>query len=347
MKVLTINKPGELRVFDTEKPVPGPGEVLAKVKHCGICGTDASIFRGTLNLGKGSEPVYPVRIGHEWSGVVEQIGTMVTQYAPGDRVVGDTGYSCGVCKYCLAGEYQCCPSGRAVGTVGNCWPGAFAEYMLMPERLVFKVPDNVSLEEAAMVEPASIGLYGLLRAPIGPAVNLLVLGTGAISLGGMACSKGMGTGKIILAGRQDSKLEIGRRMGADITVNMKKENLYDVVMRETDGQGMDVVLDATGAVELFNEAVRMLRPSGYLVIPGFYEQELDGVAIDNLVARNCTLVGAAGTTNVPPKVLDLISGGRVSLMPMMTNRFPFDKIHQAFAAVEEQKNTRVKIMVDF
>jgi len=297
MKVFIANAPGDLRMTEAPVPVPGPREVLVKVKHCGICGTDLSIAKGTLNLGEGMEPIYPVRIGHEWSGIVEAVGSEAWRVRPGDPVITDTGYSCGECEACLLGEYQRCYKGRAIGTIGHCWPGAMAEYIVIPERLTFKVPDIVPLDEAAMVEPASIGLYGLTRAPIGPGNNLLVVGTGPIGLGGMACSKGMGTGKTILAGRKAQKLAIGRAMGADILVDMTKESLYDVVMRETSGRGMDVIMDTTGAAELFNDDLHMLRGSGFLVIPGFYEQDLKNVQIDRLIARDCTLVGAAGTPN--------------------------------------------------
>lgn len=347
MKALVVYAPGELRMLEVPKPTPGPREVLVKVKHCGICATDVSILKGTLRLGEGMEPIYPVRIGHEWSGVVESVGSETWRVKPGDAVISDTGFSCGECEACLLGEYQRCEKGRAIGTIGDCWPGAMAEYMVVPERLAFQVPDNVPLEEAALVEPAAIGLYGLTRAPIGPGTNLLVIGTGPIGLGGMACSKGMGTGKTLLAGRKDQKLAIGKEMGADIVINMAQENLLDAVMRETGGRGMDVVMDTTGAPELFNEALMLLRGSGTLVIPGFYEQELNHVKLDMLISRDCTLVGAAGTPNIGRKVLDLLAYGHTRLLPMLTDRFPFQEAEKAFRAVDERNDSRVKVMVDF
>lgn len=347
MKVLIANQPGELRVVEMEKPVPGPREILAKVAHCGICATDISIADGTLKLGEGAEPIYPVRLGHEWSGVVVETGSETWRLKPGDRVISDTGYSCGECEYCLQGEYQSCINGKAIGTTGNCWPGAFAEYMLMPERLTFKVPDQVPLDEAALVEPSSIGLYGLVRAAIGPGQNLLVVGTGPIGLGGMACAKGMGVGKVILAGRKEKKLAIGKEMGADILVNTTKEDLKEVVMRETNGRGMDVVLDTTGAVEMFNEILELLRPSGTLVIPGFYEHDIPNAKLDRLISRNCMLIGAAGTPNMGPKILDMMANGHVSLKPMITERYPFEQVEEAFAAVKAHNDSRIKILVDF
>ena len=248
---------------------------------------------------------------------------------------------------CLCGEYQNCEKGRAIGTIRDAWPGGFAEYMVMPERLVFNVPDNVGLDEAALVEPASIGLYGLLRSPMGPGKTLLVLGTGPIGLGGMACAKGLGSGKIILAGRKDRKLEIGKAMGADIVVNTLRENLHGAVMRETGGKGADVILETTGDPELLNDIFLMLRSSGTLVIPAFYEQELNHVLLDRIIVRNCTLVGAAGTPNMGRKILDMLSNGRVSLKPMITDRFRFSDVGKAFEAFGARNDSRVKIMVDF
>lgn len=347
MKVLVANKPGELKFVEMERPVPGPREILAKVAHCGICATDVAIADGTLNLGEGSNPIYPVRIGHEWSGVVVETGSETRRLKVGDRVISDTGYSCGECKYCLEGQYQSCENGRAIGTTGECWPGGFAEYMLMPERLTYRVPDNVPLDVAATVEPASIGLYGLLRSPMGPGQNLLVVGTGPIGLGGMACAKGMGVGKIILAGRKEKKLAIGKEMGANILVNTTKESLKDVVMRETNGRGMDIILDSTGNPDLFNDMLDLLRPSGTIVIPGFYEQPIKNADIDKLISRNCTLIGAAGTTNMGRKILDMLENGLVNLAPMITEHYSFDNAIEGFEAVKKHNDSRIKIMIDF
>ena len=347
MKVLLAYAPGELRVVEMEKPTPGPREVLCKVAHCGVCATDIAIMKGILNLGDGNDPVYPVRLGHEWSGTVVEAGDKCWQVRPGDRVVSDTGYFCGECAMCKRGEYQSCLKGRAVGTIRDCWPGAFADYMLIPERMAYKVPDNVALDEAALIEPTGIGFYGLQRAGFTPVTNMLVVGTGPISLGGMACAKALGIGKTIVAGRKDAKLEIARQLGADITVNMTRENLYDVVMRETEGRGMDIVMDSTGAPELLNDSMLMLRGSGTLVIPAFYEKVLNGIRLDRLIVKNCTMIGAAGTPNITPKILELLASGKLSLKPMLTDRFPFERVIDAFEAVTARNDTRVKVMVDF
>lgn len=347
MKVLLAYAPGVLRVVEMEKPKPGPHEILCKVEHCGVCATDVAIMKGTLNLGDGNDPIYPVRIGHEWSGRVVETGEGTWDMKVGDGVISDTGYFCGECVMCKRGEYQSCVNGRALGTIGHCWPGGFAEYMLIPERMAFKVPESVALDEAALIEPASIGYYGLERAGFSPETTLVIVGTGPISLGGMACAKALGIGKTIVAGRKDAKLEVARQLGADITVNMTRENLYDVVMRETDGRGAEIVMDSTGAPELLNDSMLMLCGSGKLVIPAFYEKILDGVKLDRLIVKNCTLIGAAGTPNMAGKMLKMMEAGRLNLKPLLTDRFSFDEVEQAFDAVSSRNDTRVKVMVDF
>jgi len=347
MKVLVANKPGELKFVEMEKPVPGPKEILAKVAHCGICATDVAIADGTLNLGEDINPIYPVRIGHEWSGVVVETGSETRHFKVGDRVISETGYSCGECPACVEGEIQACENGRAIGTIGECWPGGFAEYMLMPERLCIPVPENVSLDVAAAIEPASIGLYGLLRAGIGPGKSLLVIGTGPIGLGGMACAKGMGVGKIIVAGRKDAKLEIAKKMGANITVNTTTENLHEVVMQQTNGKGVDIVMDTSGDVRIFNEMIEMVRGSGTIVIPAFYEKPIPNAALDRIIVRNCTLIGAAGTPHVGKKIMDMLENGIIDLSPMITEHYAFEDAIEGFRAVKEHNDKRVKIMVDF
>jgi len=344
MKVLIVEKPGQLRIVDMEKPIPGPDEVLAKVAFCGVCGTDVAIANGTLTLGDGMDPIYPVRIGHEWSGVVVEAGEKTgLKLKVGDPIISETSWTCGVCESCLVGNG--CENGRAIGTIGNCWPGGFAEYMLIPERLAHKVPSNVSLDEAALVEPAMIGYCGLERSCLGPGKTLLVVGTGPIGLGGLAVARSTGCGKIILVGRKDKKLEIGRQMGADVLVNTTRENWMDVVMEQTGGRGPDVILDTTGDVTMLNDLMLILRAGGDLVIPGFFEQPVPDVRLDRLITKNCRLIGAAGQGGLSPRILDMLGNGRLSLKPMITEYYDFDQAEEAFAAMKSHNDSRVKIMM--
>jgi L-iditol 2-dehydrogenase len=347
MKAWVVQKPGDLQCVEAEKPVPGPKEVLCRVSHCGICATDYAIQSGTLNLGEGLNPIYPVRIGHEWSGVVEATGSETRTLKAGDHVISDLMVYCGECEACITGHGERCSNLRAIGTIGHHWPGAFAEYMLLPERLLIKLPDSIDLSEAALIEPAAIAASGLLRAPMAPEKTLLILGSGPIGLGGLAFARGLGVGKTILAGRKHAKLNIGRQLGADTVIHMDDGDWQSEVMRETNEKGPDVILDTTGAIGLFNADLEMIAPDGTLVIPGFYEQSVPEVRVDLMTLKNCTIVGTAGTPNVGRKVLSMLVLGRTSLLPMITDRFPFDKLSEAFEAFMARSGTRVKIMIDF
>ena len=347
MKAVVVNKPGDVQITEVEKPKPGPRDIVARVLHCGVCATDISIINGTCILGEGIEARYPVRPGHEWAGEIVETGSEAKRMKIGDRIISDNSYSCGVCEFCLRGDFSLCRESRAIGTVGNAWPGAFAEYMMIPEHIAFKIPDNVPPDTAAMVEPAGVGLSGLTRIPFRLGNTLLVMGTGVISMSGMACAKAYGIGKTILAGRKEPKLEIGKKLGADILVNMEREDLKSVVMRETNGMGTDIVLDATGAPELLNLSVSLARALGYIVLPGFYEQPVNGFAIDNVIARGCTIVPAVSVRDIQRRILDLLANGQIDLGPMITHRYPFSKILEAFEAMEKNNTARCKIMIDF
>jgi 2-desacetyl-2-hydroxyethyl bacteriochlorophyllide A dehydrogenase len=347
MKALIVREPGKPEVAEVEKPVPGPHDIVAKVLHCGICGTDLSIVDGTLNLGKGNDPIYPVRLGHEWSGIVEEVGNEVRIFKKGDRVISDSGVYCGECDNCKAKNFESCTGSRSIGTIRNAWPGAFAEYMKVPVMNAFKIPDIVAADEAALVEPAGIGLSGILKANLESGKTFLVIGTGAISLGALVCARGIGAGKIILAGRKDLKLEIGKKMGADVTVNMSREDLTASVQKETGGRGADAVLDATGAAELLNLSVSLCIVHGKIIIPGFYEKPVDGFLIDNMVANGRSLVGTAGRMGIPARILNLLEYRRINLKPMITARYPFEKVLDAFAVAKAKKDTMIKVMVDF
>jgi threonine dehydrogenase-like Zn-dependent dehydrogenase len=166
-------------------------------------------------------------------------------------------------------------------------------------------------------------------------------------MGGMACAKGYRIGKTILAGRKDPKLEIGKKLGADILVNMEREDLKSVVMRETNGMGTTIVLDATGSAELLNLSLSLTQDFGYIVLPGFYEQPINGFTIDSAIVRNCTIIGSAGAQDIQRRILDLLTNGYVDLSPMITHRYPFSQILEAFKAMETNCANRCKIMIDF
>jgi len=346
MKAARIIGPDDIRIMDVPRPAAGPKDVLARVCKVGICGTDLAILSGEMFAVKEGLIRYPITPGHEWSGVVEEVGEMVRDFAPGDRVVGDTGVSCGDCPDCLAGDYNVCKNGYGVGTIGN-WDGAYADYIIMPERHMYHIPPGVSFEEAALVEPASIAGYTVERGGVKMGDIVVVQGTGAIGLICVQLAKMAGASLVILSGRKEAKLEVGRSTGADITVNILEEDLVETVKDVTPhGRGADVVLEASGSLDALRDSFAAVRPGGVIASVSFYEKKMNEVDIDRLVLNDITLCGVGGCPGMFPRILRLLASKRLSLTPVITHRFPFSQLQQAIRATKELNDTRIKILLE-
>ena len=201
------------------------------------------------------------------------MGKYVTRFKPGDRVIADTGISCGICDTCREGNYLACKQMKAVGTI-NAQDGAYAQYAVMPERHLYMLPDNISFEQGALVEPVATGLYSAKMGEIHMGDTVLVIGTGPIGLGATPFAALYGASKVIVAGRRDFKLELAKKFGADITVNTSKEDLVARVMEITDGEGVDVVLETSGAVEMLHTAVEVAKSGCRISCVAFYEKPI-------------------------------------------------------------------------
>ena len=348
MKAIVITKPFELKMIDEPKPKVGPKEVLTRVKYSGICATDMAMYDGTLFSGQKDMVRYPVRIGHEWSGVIEEVGSEVVGLKPGDKVVGDDTVPCGDCEFCLSGQYQICPYGRAVGTVKDTWPGAFAEYMLMPSRLVFKIDNNIDLKEAALIEPVGIAFNGLKKGEISVGDVVVVIGTGTIGLAAVGLAKSFGASKTILIGRRDAKLEVGKKMGADVTINATTQDVEKCVKEHTRMNiGADVVIETSGNVDALRQSFSFMRPGARLSVLGFYEKLLDDFEIDKVVLSYIDIKGVAGTANAFVPIIKLMEQKLVSFAPLVTQVYPVAEYEKAFKRVWENDENRIKILIEF
>lgn len=341
MKAFIAEQPGRHRFIDVEKPEPGPYDVISSVSYCGICGTDMAILSGETSLVRDGLIRYPVRIGHEWSGVVERVGEKVTGFAPGDRVVGDDGVACGQCRDCMEGHYGVCRYSMAVGTV-NCWDGAFAETMRMPMRQMYRLPDDIALDEAALIEPAAIAYNGLLALGMLAGKTLLITGTGPIGLSAVGIARAMGA-RVVLSGRRTGKLGIGAVMGAHVTVNASEEDPREALAAL--GAPIDRALETSGNPEALGQCLAGVKNGGSVSTVAFYERNLDDVNIDALVIRNVALHGVSGSANAFPPVIALMESGHLSLRPLITGVYPFDRMEEAIETVRANRDGRIKVLV--
>jgi 2-desacetyl-2-hydroxyethyl bacteriochlorophyllide A dehydrogenase len=345
MKVARLHGIKDMRMEEMPIPTPGPNDVVCKVKRCGVCGTDYAIYSGETSFWQQGWIHVPMTLGHEWSGEVAEVGSMVKQFKVGDRVAGDTCVSCGECYNCLVGNYYRCKNNHSVGTV-NAWDGGYAEYVLFPSRHLLHLPDNVSYDQGAMVEPAATALYAVKRAEVGIGDSVLVIGTGPIGLLAAKQAKISGAAKVIVAGRKEFKLTMAKKLGADVVVSTTKEKLANVVYREAGREGVDRVIEASGSIEMLKEGINLVRASGTISSVAFYEKNANDLNIDRLVLNNISFHGVGGSLWMNAPVLNLLASGQMDPTVMITERYPFSKAIEALNAMREKNENRIKIMLE-
>lgn len=345
MKVLTIDGPGKVSYRTEELPELKNGEVLVKVAYVGLCGTDVSFYEGGSSFERLGRLRYPIRIGHEFSGVVAQVGPNTTLFKAGDRVTGDSGVSCGVCEMCVTGRFRQCHFGRATGTIGNTWPGAFAEYVMFPERHLNKIPDHMTLESAALVEPTSIVYAGLLKRPVYEWETIILVGTGPIGLAGVPIAKAMGAERVIMVGRRDEKLAVATKLGATHVVNMSKVNAAQAVAEITDGHMGDLVIDCSGSPACVDLCVDLVAAFGTISLLSFYEVENIIFDIDKFVPKQASMVGVMGMSDGVGRTLEVLGAHNIDLSPLITHRFNFDEAKHAIETAKAEGSQRIKAMI--
>lgn len=346
MQAITVYGPNDARMEDVPKPVAKGDELVIKVVRTGVCATDLSIFTGESSFIKSGEIVFPCRFGHEWAGIVESVGELVTKFKPGDRVYSDNFVSCGKCDACLRGDYMSCSDIRSVGTV-NCWDGCYAQYMLMPERHVFALPDELSMDEGALIEPASIAYDAFKGVSLSGDDVVVVYGTGAIGMIAAWLAKFYGAGRVIVVGRSEEKLKVALKVGADEVINNRLSPASATVKELTGGKGASLVIETSGAQSALNDCARAVKRYGRISVVGFYEHNLTDFPMDALVLGCNQLVGAAGCYGNAPAVCEIMRVNPVKLTPVISHHVPFSSCLDVFENERAYHDTKIKIMVDF
>jgi L-iditol 2-dehydrogenase len=337
--------PNNLKIVEMSKPNPGIGQALCKVVRTGICGTDYAIYSGEFSFVKNGMVKFPMTLGHEWSGVVEQVGVGVTNVKPGDRVVGDTAVSCGTCYECVIGSYGKCKDLHPVGTI-NAIDGAYAEYILMPARHLFHLPDNVSFENGAMVEPSAIALYAVHASELQIGDTVLVLGSGPIGIAAAKLAKLSGAAKVIIAARKDYKLNKAVELGLDDAINTTHISLEAGIKQQFGSWGVDKVIEASGSVDLLKESLKFVNNGGVIASVAFYEKLINGFDIDRFVFGEVKIKGVACTVGMYHRVLRLMSCGMFDLSSLITGRYKLEQAGQALEDMRLKGDTRIKSMLE-
>ncbi len=347
MKAITVYGPLDARMEDVPKPEATGDMMVIKVCRTGVCATDKSIYTGDSSFIRSGEIKYPVRFGHEWAGIVESVGPEVKSFKPGDRVYAENYVTCGKCEACKVGDYMSCPTIWSVGTV-NAWDGCFAEYMQMPERHVYRLPDELSMDEGALIEPASIAYDAFRGVNLTKNDTAVVFGTGAIGMVAVWLAKYYGAGRVILVGRSEDKLKTGLEIGADHIINGTKE---DAVARIKElslgGKGANMVIETSGDPNALKDSLACAARYARISVVSFYERNIDDLPIDPLVLGCFSMVGAAGRSGNSEAVCEIMRKNPVKLTPVFTHHVPFENALDVFENEEKYRKTKIKVIITF
>jgi alcohol dehydrogenase len=340
---------GDFRVEEVPCPRPGPGEALLRITLTTICGTDLHIVRGE----------YPVRpgliIGHEPVGVIAALGAGVTGYAIGDRVLVGAITPCGHCRACLSGQHSQCGHGggyEAIGgwRFGNTIHGAQAEYLIVPDAQanMAKIPDGISDEQVVLLSDiASTGFGGAESGRVRIGDSVVVFAQGPIGLCASIGARLMGASLVIGVDGDDQRLAMARRMGVDVALDYRKQDVVEEILALTGG-GADVAIEALGTQQTFESCLRSLRPGGVLSSLGVYSGKLQlpydaiaaGLGDHHVVTTLCP-----GGKERMRRLLELVRHGRVDLTPLLTHTFPLDRIGEAYELFGERRDGVLKVAI--
>lgn len=346
MKAAVFVEPG--RIGLEEKPVPkiGPRDALLRVTTTTICGTDVHIL-------KGEYPVAPgLTVGHEPVGVIEELGDAVEGYEIGQRVIAGAITPCGQCHSCLGGSLAQC-GGKAMGgwRLGNTIDGCQAEYVLIPDATanLAPIPDELTDEQVLMCpDIMSTGFGGAESGKIRVGDTVAVFAQGPIGLCATVGAKLMGATRIFAVDAVPERLALSRALGADVTINYKERNPVEAILEATGGRGVDVAVEALGTQATFENCLRVLRPGGVLSSLGVYSGKLT-LPLDAFAAG---LGDHAVVTTLCPggkermrRLMNVLASARADLRPLVTHRFPLDRIEEAYDLFANQRDGVLKVAI--
>jgi threonine dehydrogenase-like Zn-dependent dehydrogenase len=333
MKAAVLRGPNDIRIEEAADPVLEPDGIIIRVRACGICGSDLHIYKQSGQEG--------TIFGHEFSGDVIQVGSQVTDLAIGERVSAIGFRPCGKCFWCSRGKAHRCSD---LALVGYQLPGAMAEYVSIPAarvgRNVFKLPDNLSYEVGATIEPLSIALFSVRKAQPKETDTAVVFGAGIIGLNSIQVLRSMRLSKILATGRRPARLQAAKTCGASLALESDSE-VIKTIMEATSGLGADLAVECAGVQETFDQAVEVVRGGGRIMLVGIFEKPLTWDPL-KVISKNISLAGCLGGNF--PGAIDLLQKGLVDTSPLISHAFSLDKAQEAFQ-VQLRNPEAIKVII--
>jgi L-iditol 2-dehydrogenase len=345
VRALVVDEPNAFSVRDVERPAPGPHEVLCRVRAIAICGTDPHIIQGHY---PGFWPQdWPLIPGHEWCGEVVELGPGAADFGweAGVRVAGTSHAACGFCRKCVEGRYNICERFgdlRVHRQYGHNVDGAYAEYVVHSIKSVFAVPDELSDEEAAMLDPAAIALHTVKRGRHSPGDTVVVVGPGVMGLLVAEFARATGAGRVIVVGR-GARLAKAASLGHE-TVDFTAGDPVEAVREMTGGFGAEVALECSGDAAALGRCCELVRKGGRVAVIGI-PMESAGIPLQRVVLDEIDVVGVRAAAGEMPEAIALVTAGRIRLRELITHRFGLEDFADAYATFTERRDGALKVIV--
>lgn len=334
-RMAKITAPQTIELERTEKRRPGPGEVCIAVKASAVCGSDMHIFSGRHPYVK-----LPTTIGHELAGVVESVGAGVEHIAPGDRVCVEPLITCGKCWYCLHGRYDYCENLRLKYRSG-C--SGYADYYYAEERWCHKLPENVSFEEGALMEPLACAVHAVLKSGVGLCDSACIMGDGPIALMLAQLCVAAGATRVYVLGLLERNLELARRFGC---IPLKSDDeAVERILSDTHNRGVDVAFEAVGAPVTFNRSLSVVKRGGRDVIFGIFEQDFNARQVLDAMVREVEVVGTSSYCWDFQRAIELVSAGRLDIRSLITHTLPLAEVQKAMTIKRDPAQQPLKIIL--
>ena len=342
MKALVLSEYKHLAIEDAPKPQPADDELLIRIRACGICGSDVHGFDGSTG-----RRIPPIVMGHEAAGVIEAVGRGVRSFRVGDRVTFDSTVYCGDCFYCRRGQVNLCDRREVIGVSTPLFRrmGAFAEYVTVPERIAYALPDTMPFAHAALIEAASVAVHGASLTPLEPGDSAVVVGAGMIGLLTLQAIREAGAERVFVVDVDDTRLEMARGLGATETFNSKTQNVVAEIQKRTEGRGADVALECVGITDAIGLAIESVRKGGAVTLVGNVAPKIE-LALQSVVSRQIRLQGSCASCGEYPECIAMMADGRIRVEPLISAVAPLEDGARWFQRLYDREPGLLKVVLE-
>jgi L-iditol 2-dehydrogenase len=340
MKALLLTAPSELTIADLPRPECEADSVLVRVAACGICGSDVHGYDGSSG-----RRIPPLVMGHEAAGTIAEVGSAVKDFQIGERVTFDSTVSCGECEFCQRGQVNLCDRRQVLGVSCGDYRryGAFAEYVAVPARILYRVPDSLSLEHAALIEAVSIAVHAVKRSQAKAGETALVVGTGMIGLLVIQVLRHVGCRQITAIDLDESRLSLARESGAHTTL-VANENTLNELLAATNQVGFDHSFEVVGFTPTVQTAVKAVRKGGSVTLVGNLAPNVE-LPLQTVVTRELTLYGTCGSSGEYPECIELLSSGAVNVESLISTQISLEDAPAWFKRLHSAERGLMKVLV--